>query len=213
MRTRYGRGSWLSAVLSVRWTVRSGWAGVRRRSLIHQELASEQADERASGRASGRASVCARASKRARSKRGERRERGSAEESRRRGTMAIVKRSSRPRGPAPRVGRGRAEPGAGEVRVKVAAVGVNPVHWKRQAGGGWRVHRRPSRPYPAWSSRARSTRSARRTGVAVGDEVFGWTKTGALRRVRHRRHLAPGARRLTWRGTRALSRARPPSGS
>ncbi|MER8045637.1 NADP-dependent oxidoreductase [Streptomyces sp. NPDC094032] len=72
------------------------------------------------------------------------------------------------------------EPGAGEVRVKVAAVGVNPVDWKRRYG--WVEEFYPT-TFPAVPGlEFAGTVDALGegvTGVAVGDEVFGWTKTGA----------------------------------
>ncbi|MET9955149.1 NADP-dependent oxidoreductase [Streptomyces sp. NPDC006339] len=72
------------------------------------------------------------------------------------------------------------EPGPGEVRVKVAAVGVNPLDWKRRYG--WVEEFYPT-TFPAVPGLEFSgTVDAIGEGVtelAVGDEVFGWTKTGA----------------------------------
>ncbi|MFI8963558.1 NADP-dependent oxidoreductase [Streptomyces sp. NPDC053493] len=72
------------------------------------------------------------------------------------------------------------EPGAGEVRVKVAAVGVNPVDWKRR--NGWVEEFYPT-TFPAVPGlEFAGTVDALGEGVtelAVGDEVFGWTKTGS----------------------------------
>ncbi|MFF6775338.1 NADP-dependent oxidoreductase [Streptomyces sp. NPDC012637] len=72
------------------------------------------------------------------------------------------------------------EPGPGEVRVKVAAVGVNPVDWKRRYG--WLEEFYPT-TFPAVPGlEFAGTVDALGEGVtelAVGDEVFGWTKAGA----------------------------------
>ncbi|MFI8517815.1 NADP-dependent oxidoreductase [Streptomyces sp. NPDC085481] len=72
------------------------------------------------------------------------------------------------------------QPGPGEVRVKVAAVGVNPVDWKRRHG--WVEEFYPT-TFPAVPGlEFAGTVDALGEGVsefAVGDEVFGWTKTGA----------------------------------
>ncbi|MER7517280.1 NADP-dependent oxidoreductase [Streptomyces sp. NPDC126499] len=72
------------------------------------------------------------------------------------------------------------EPGPGEVRVKVAAVGVNPVDWKRRYG--WVEEFYPT-TFPAVPGlEFAGTVDALGAGVtefAEGDEVFGWTKTGA----------------------------------
>ncbi|MFB7860430.1 NADP-dependent oxidoreductase [Streptomyces sp. NPDC056069] len=71
-------------------------------------------------------------------------------------------------------------PGPGEVRVKVAAVGVNPVDWKRRYG--WVEAFYPT-TFPAVPGlEFAGTVDALGEGVAelgVGDEVFGWSRTGA----------------------------------
>ncbi|MFJ9807760.1 NADP-dependent oxidoreductase [Streptomyces sp. NPDC101158] len=71
-------------------------------------------------------------------------------------------------------------PGPGEVRVKVAAVGVNPVDWKRRYG--WVEAFYPT-TFPAVPGlEFAGTVDALGEGVTelgVGDEVFGWSRTGA----------------------------------
>ncbi|MEV8590308.1 NADP-dependent oxidoreductase [Streptomyces sp. NPDC051180] len=71
-------------------------------------------------------------------------------------------------------------PGPGEVRVRVAAVGLNPVDWKRRRG--WVEEFYPT-TFPAVPGlEFAGTVDALGEGVtdlAVGDEVLGWTKTGA----------------------------------
>ncbi|MGW0119080.1 NADP-dependent oxidoreductase [Streptomyces sp. NPDC003327] len=75
------------------------------------------------------------------------------------------------------------EPGPGEVRVRVEAAGVNPVDWKRRRG--WVEEFYPT-TFPAVPGlEFAGTVDALGegvTGLAVGDEVLGWTKTGAYAR-------------------------------
>ncbi|MFG2330196.1 NADP-dependent oxidoreductase [Streptomyces sp. NPDC048604] len=72
------------------------------------------------------------------------------------------------------------EPGPGEVRVRVAAVGVNPLDYKRREG--WVEQFYPT-TFPAVPGlEFAGTVDAVGEGVtevAPGDEVLGWTKTGA----------------------------------
>ncbi|MEU6974464.1 MULTISPECIES: NADP-dependent oxidoreductase [unclassified Streptomyces] len=91
------------------------------------------------------------------------------------------------------------EPGAGEVRVKVAAVGVNPVDWKRRYG--WVEEFYPT-TFPAVPGlEFAGTVDALGegvTGVRVGDEVFGWTKTGAYAEYALAGTIAPKPAALSW---------------
>ncbi|MGW1373255.1 NADP-dependent oxidoreductase [Streptomyces sp. NPDC002446] len=81
------------------------------------------------------------------------------------------------------------EPGPGEVRVRVVAVGVNPLDYKRRYG--WVEQHYPT-TFPAVPGlefagvvdalgpdvEGTADRGAG-DSLAVGDEVFGWTRTGA----------------------------------
>ncbi|MFJ3584814.1 NADP-dependent oxidoreductase [Streptomyces sp. NPDC090127] len=91
------------------------------------------------------------------------------------------------------------EPGAGEVRVKVAAVGVNPVDHKRRYG--WVEQFYPT-TFPAVPGlEFAGTVDALGpgvTGVAVGDEVFGWTTTGAYAEYALAEVFAPKPTGLSW---------------
>ncbi|MFJ8588601.1 NADP-dependent oxidoreductase [Streptomyces sp. NPDC093595] len=75
---------------------------------------------------------------------------------------------------------GKPVPGAGEVRVRVVAVGVNPLDYKRRYG--WVEEFYPT-TFPAVPGlEFAGVVDALGDGVtefAVGDEVFGWTRTGA----------------------------------
>lgn len=72
------------------------------------------------------------------------------------------------------------EPRAGEVRVKVVAVGVNPLDYKRRYG--WVEEFYPSVfpmvPGLEFAGVVDAVGEGA-THVAVGDEVLGWTRTGA----------------------------------
>ncbi|MFF8291293.1 NADP-dependent oxidoreductase [Streptomyces sp. NPDC016309] len=72
------------------------------------------------------------------------------------------------------------EPGTGEVRVRVVAAGVNPLDHKRRYG---RVEQFYPTTFPAVPglefAGVVDALGEGATGFAVGDEVFGWTATGA----------------------------------
>ncbi|MEU4079521.1 NADPH:quinone reductase [Streptomyces venezuelae] len=71
-------------------------------------------------------------------------------------------------------------PGPGEVRVKVAAVGVNPVDWKRRYGWVEEFYPTTFPAVPGLEFAGTVDQLGEGvTGLAVGDEVLGWTKTGA----------------------------------
>ncbi|MFI1713930.1 NADP-dependent oxidoreductase [Streptomyces sp. NPDC053513] len=97
------------------------------------------------------------------------------------------------------------EPGPGEVRVKVAAVGVNPVDWKRRRG--WVEAFYPT-TFPAVPGlEFAGTVDALGEGVtdlAVGDEVLGWTKTGAYAEYAIAGTVAPKPAGLSWEAAASL---------
>ncbi|MFI6419692.1 NADP-dependent oxidoreductase [Streptomyces sp. NPDC050842] len=97
------------------------------------------------------------------------------------------------------------EPGPGEVRVKVAAVGVNPVDWKRRYG--WVEEFYPT-TFPAVPGlEFAGTVDALGAGVtdlAVGDEVLGWTKTGSYAEYAIAGTVAPKPAELSWEAAASL---------
>ncbi|MFE0640190.1 NADP-dependent oxidoreductase [Streptomyces sp. NPDC058877] len=97
------------------------------------------------------------------------------------------------------------EPGPGEVRVKVAAVGVNPLDWKRRYG--WVEDFYPT-VFPAVPGlEFAGTVDALGEGVtelAVGDEVFGWTETGAYAEYAIAGTVAPKPAGLSWEAAASL---------
>ncbi|MFI8290669.1 NADP-dependent oxidoreductase [Streptomyces sp. ms191] len=97
------------------------------------------------------------------------------------------------------------EPGPGEVRVAVAAVGVNPVDHKRRHG--WVEEFYPT-TFPAVPGlEFAGTVDALGegvTGVAVGDEVLGWTKTGAYAQYALADLFVPKPAELSWEQAASL---------
>ncbi|WP_225798907.1 NADP-dependent oxidoreductase [Streptomyces sp. NK15101] len=97
------------------------------------------------------------------------------------------------------------EPGPGEVRVKVAAAGLNPVDWKRRRG--WVEAFYPT-TFPAVPGlEFAGTVDALGEGVsglAVGDEVLGWTKTGAYAEYAIAGTVAPKPAGLSWEAAASL---------
>lgn len=69
------------------------------------------------------------------------------------------------------------EPGAGQVRVRVRAAGVNPIDGKLRSGGGWPIEL-PSIP-GVEAAGVIDALGPDVTGLAVGDEVLGPTLTGS----------------------------------
>ncbi|WP_432753112.1 NADP-dependent oxidoreductase [Streptomyces sp. JL2001] len=97
------------------------------------------------------------------------------------------------------------EPGPGEVRVAVAAAGVNPVDHKRRRG--WVEQFYPT-TFPAVPGlEFAGTVDALGegvTGVAVGDEVLGWTKTGAYAQYALADLFVPKPAGLSWEQAASL---------
>ncbi|OKJ66762.1 NADP-dependent oxidoreductase [Streptomyces sp. CB02261] len=97
------------------------------------------------------------------------------------------------------------EPGPGEVRVKVAAVGLNPVDWKRRYG--WVEEFYPT-TFPAVPGlEFAGTVDKVGEGVddlAVGDEVLGWTKTGAYAQYAIAGLVVPKPAGLSWASAASL---------
>ncbi|MFF5783444.1 NADP-dependent oxidoreductase [Streptomyces sp. NPDC012693] len=97
------------------------------------------------------------------------------------------------------------EPGPGEVRVKIAAVGLNPVDWKRRYG--WVEEFYPT-TFPAVPGlEFAGTVDKVGEGVtepAVGDEVLGWTKTGAYAQYAIAGLVVPKPPGLSWASAASL---------
>ncbi|MFG2395590.1 NADP-dependent oxidoreductase [Streptomyces lydicus] len=100
---------------------------------------------------------------------------------------------------------GKPEPGPGDVRVKVVAVGVNPLDYKRRYG--WVEQFYPT-TFPAVPGLEFAgivdALGEGVTEVAVGDEVFGWTRTGAYAEYALAGDIAPKPAGLSFATAAAL---------
>ncbi|MFH9228236.1 NADP-dependent oxidoreductase [Streptomyces lydicus] len=100
---------------------------------------------------------------------------------------------------------GKPEAGPGDVRVKVVAVGVNPLDYKRRYG--WVEQFYPT-TFPAVPGLEFAgivdALGEGVTEVAVGDEVFGWTRTGAYAEYALAGNIAPKPAELSFATAAAL---------
>ncbi|MFE3069328.1 NADP-dependent oxidoreductase [Streptomyces sp. NPDC059247] len=96
-------------------------------------------------------------------------------------------------------------PGPGEVRVKVAAAGVNPVDWKRRRGWVEAFYPTtfPAVPGLEFAGTVDAV-GAGVTHVAVGDEVLGWTETGAYAQYALAGIVVPKPEGLSWETAASL---------
>ncbi|AOP47868.1 NADP-dependent oxidoreductase [Streptomyces lydicus] len=97
------------------------------------------------------------------------------------------------------------EPGPGDVRVRVVAVGVNPLDYKRRYG--WVEQFYPT-TFPAVPGLEFAgivdALGDGVTEVGVGDEVFGWTRTGAYAEYALAGDIAPKPAELSFAAAAAL---------
>ncbi|MEV0089980.1 NADP-dependent oxidoreductase [Streptomyces sp. NPDC050738] len=95
--------------------------------------------------------------------------------------------------------------GPGQVRLKVAAAAVNPVDFKIRYG--WMQAAFPT-PFPATPGLEVAGTvdeiGEGVTGVAIGDEVFGWSVTGAYAQYALAEHFAPKPAAVSWESAVAL---------
>ncbi|MER5310005.1 NADP-dependent oxidoreductase [Streptomyces sp. NPDC002773] len=97
------------------------------------------------------------------------------------------------------------EPGPGEVRVKVAAVGVNPVDWKRRYGWVEAFYPTTFPAVPGLEFAGTVDKLGEGvTDLAVGDEVLGWTKTGAYAQYAIADLVVPKPAGLSWAAAASL---------
>ncbi|MFJ3904554.1 NADP-dependent oxidoreductase [Streptomyces sp. NPDC090025] len=112
------------------------------------------------------------------------------------------------------------EPGPGQVRVRVAAAGVNPVDWKRRYG--WLEDFYPTTfpavpglefagtvdaVGPAGESQDGGPGADTAAELAVGDEVFGWVTSGAYAEyaLADAAYLVPKPAGLSWEAAAGLA--------
>ncbi|MFH9723853.1 NADP-dependent oxidoreductase [Streptomyces sp. NPDC017254] len=97
------------------------------------------------------------------------------------------------------------EPGPGEVRVKVAAVGLNPVDWKRRYGWVEEFYPTSFPAVPGLEFAGTVDKLGEGvTDLAVGDEVLGWTKTGAYAEYAVAGIVVPKPAGLSWEAAASL---------
>ncbi|MER5963783.1 NADP-dependent oxidoreductase [Streptomyces sp. NPDC002057] len=97
------------------------------------------------------------------------------------------------------------EPGPGEVRVKVAAVGLNPVDWKRRHGWVEAFYPTTFPAVPGLEFAGTVDKLGEGvTGLAVGDEVLGWTRTGSYAEYAIAGIVAPKPAGLSWEAAASL---------
>ncbi|HKN56170.1 MAG TPA: NADP-dependent oxidoreductase [Amycolatopsis sp.] len=96
------------------------------------------------------------------------------------------------------------EPGPGQVRVAVRAAGVNPIDWKIRKGAMG-----PNFPVafpriPGLEVAGVVDAAGEDSGFAVGDEVFGWSETGAYAEYALATTIAKKPAELSWTDAVAL---------
>ncbi|WP_328943994.1 NADP-dependent oxidoreductase [Streptomyces sp. NBC_00250] len=97
------------------------------------------------------------------------------------------------------------EPGPGEVRVKVAAVGLNPVDWKRRYGWVEEFYPTTFPAVPGLEFAGTVDKLGEGvTGLTVGDEVLGWTKTGSYAEYAIAGTVAPKPAGLSWEAAASI---------
>ncbi|MFF4593714.1 NADP-dependent oxidoreductase [Amycolatopsis sp. NPDC001319] len=96
------------------------------------------------------------------------------------------------------------EPGPGQVRVAVRRAGVNPIDWKIRSGAMAQgsAPKAPQIPGAEFSGVVDAVGDG--ATVAVGDEVFGWSTTGAYAEYALATAIARKPASLSWEDAAAL---------
>ena len=96
------------------------------------------------------------------------------------------------------------EPGPGQVRLAVRAAGINPIDWKIR-NGYMRQNFQVAFPHtPGLEVAGVVDAVGEGADFAVGDEVFGWSETGAYAEYALAKTLAPKPAGLSWADAAAL---------
>jgi NADPH:quinone reductase-like Zn-dependent oxidoreductase len=96
------------------------------------------------------------------------------------------------------------EPGPGQVRLAVRTAGINPIDWKIRSGG-MQQNFQVSFPHtPGLEVAGVVDAVGEGAEFAVGDEVFGWSETGAYAEYALAKTLAPKPTSLSWADAAAL---------
>ncbi|MGW5717132.1 NADP-dependent oxidoreductase [Amycolatopsis sp. NPDC003865] len=96
------------------------------------------------------------------------------------------------------------EPGPGQVRLAVRAAGINPIDWKIR-NGFMRQNFEVDLPHiPGLEVAGVVDAVGEGADFAVGDEVFGWSETGAYAEYALAKTLAPKPAGISWADAAAL---------
>jgi len=96
------------------------------------------------------------------------------------------------------------EPSPGQVRLAVRAAGINPIDWKIR-GGGMAQNFPVAFPHtPGLEVAGVVDAVGEDAGLSVGEEVFGWSQTGAYAEYAVGKTLAPKPAGLSWADAAAL---------
>ncbi len=96
------------------------------------------------------------------------------------------------------------EPGQGQVRLAVRAAGVNPIDWKIRSGA-MRQNSQIALPHiPGLEVAGVVDAVGEGADFTLGDEVFGWSETGAYAEYALAKAVAPKPANLSWRDAAAL---------
>ncbi|MGW4524920.1 NADP-dependent oxidoreductase [Amycolatopsis sp. NPDC004378] len=96
------------------------------------------------------------------------------------------------------------EPGPGQVRLAVRAAGINPIDWKIRNGYMQQNFQVPFPHIPGLEVAGVVDAVGEGAEFAVGDEVFGWSETGAYAEFALAKALAPKPASISWADAAAL---------
>jgi NADPH:quinone reductase-like Zn-dependent oxidoreductase len=96
------------------------------------------------------------------------------------------------------------EPGPGQVRLAVRAAGINPIDWKIRTGAMQQNFQVAFPHTPGVEVAGVVDAVGEGADFAVGDEVFGWSETGAYAEYALAKTLAPKPASMSWADAAAL---------
>ncbi|WIY02744.1 NADP-dependent oxidoreductase [Amycolatopsis mongoliensis] len=96
------------------------------------------------------------------------------------------------------------EPGPGQVRLAIRAAGINPIDWKIRSGFMQQNFQVAFPHIPGLEVAGVVDAVGEGADFAVGDEVFGWSETGAYAEYALAKTLAPKPAGISWADAAAL---------
>ena len=96
------------------------------------------------------------------------------------------------------------EPGPGQVRLAIRTAGINPIDWKIRNGFMQQNFKVPFPHTPGLEVAGVVDAVGEGADFAVGDEVFGWSETGAYAEYALAKTLAPKPAGISWADAAAL---------